>query len=248
MTEMTETPEPVEPADLPVPVTVEAAPAARTQPKWLSDAVTSIKQLRKFAVHAERMVERDANEADTRLLVTDIFTEVLGWDKYADVSTEYQVRGEFADYALRADGQLFAMVEVKRAAQKLSEKHLRQVESYGLREGVDWLILTNGQVWKVYRLVPQTAGTKPEHMFTIDLASLTRVDLDNMLALHKQAVKRGHIETMWTRYSALAPQNLATVLLSERVVNAVRLEVRGSCGYNADAAEITAAIRSRLAV
>jgi predicted type IV restriction endonuclease len=240
---MSETTEPTE--TIPIS-TGDDAPKVRTQPKWLTDATTSIKTLRKFATHAQRMVERDANETDTRLLVTDILTEVLGWDKYSDVSTEYQVRGEYADYALRADGQLFAMVEVKRAAQKLSERHLRQIESYGLREGADWLILTNGQVWKIYRLVPQSAGTKPEHMFSIDLSELSKIDFDNMLALHKQAVKRGHIETMWTRYSALAPQNLDAVLLSERVVNAVRLEVRASCGYNADTAEVTNALKNRL--
>jgi predicted type IV restriction endonuclease len=228
------------------PATPEELPRKRTQPKWLTDAIADVKRLRSFAGHAQVMTDRDANETDTRLLVTDVLTEVLGWDKYSDVSTEYQVRGEFADYALRVDGQLFAMIEVKRAAQKLSERHLRQVESYGLREGADWLILTNATVWKVYRLVQQPVGTKPEHMFTVDLSNLTKVDYENMLALHKQAVKRGHIEALWTRYSALAPQNLDTVLLSERVINAVRLEVRTANGYSADDDEVRNAVKARL--
>lgn len=49
------------------------------------------------------LVARDANEGDTRLLVTDFLCEGLGYDKYEDLTTEYQVKGEFADYGVRLD-------------------------------------------------------------------------------------------------------------------------------------------------
>jgi hypothetical protein len=58
-------------------------------------------------------VARDANEGDTRLLVTDFLCDGLGFDKYADLTTEYQVKGEFADYGLRIDRELVAFIEVK---------------------------------------------------------------------------------------------------------------------------------------
>jgi predicted type IV restriction endonuclease len=44
---------------------------------------------------------------------------------------------------------------VKRCTTKLGAKHLRQVEMYAVNEGVEWMILTNGQVWQVWHL---TAG------------------------------------------------------------------------------------------
>jgi predicted type IV restriction endonuclease len=69
---------------------------------------------------------------------------------YDDLTTEYQVRGEFADYGVRIDKQLVAFIEVKRCTTKLGPKHLRQVEMYAVNEGVEWMILTNGQVWQVY--------------------------------------------------------------------------------------------------
>jgi hypothetical protein len=69
-----------------------------------------------------------ANEGDTRLLVTDFLCDALGFDKYADLTTEYQVKGEFADYGVRIDRELMAFIEVKRIATKLAPKHLRQVE------------------------------------------------------------------------------------------------------------------------
>jgi hypothetical protein len=84
------------------------------------------------------------------LLVTDFLCDGLGFDKYADLTTEYQVKGEFADYGLRIDRELVAFIEVKRVATKLSTRHLRQVEMYAVNEGVEWIILTNGSVWRVY--------------------------------------------------------------------------------------------------
>src|SRR6266516_1853474 len=79
-----------------------------------------------------------------------------GWSdvekKYTDLTTEYQVKGEFADYGVRLDRELIAFIEVKRVATKLAPKHLRQVEMYAVNEGVEWVILTNGAVWQVYHL------------------------------------------------------------------------------------------------
>jgi hypothetical protein len=66
------------------------------------------------------LVARDANEGDTRLLVTHLLCDGLGFDKYADLTTEYQVKGEFADYGSRIDRDLVAFIEVKRVASPAS--------------------------------------------------------------------------------------------------------------------------------
>jgi hypothetical protein len=105
--------------------------------------------IRRYSKPLADLVARDANEGDTRLLVTDFLCDGLGFDKYADLTTEYQVKGEFADYGVRIDRELVAFIEVKRVATKLSTRHLRQVEMYAINEGVEWIILTNGSGWQV---------------------------------------------------------------------------------------------------
>jgi hypothetical protein len=107
------------------------------------------------------LVARDANEGDTRLLVTDFLCDGPGFDKYADLTTEYQVKGEFADYGLRIDRGLVAFIEVKRVATKLWTRHLRQVEMYTVNEGVEWIILTNGAVWQVYHITGPARCHRP---------------------------------------------------------------------------------------
>jgi hypothetical protein len=84
---------------------------ARRAPKWETDARDRLKTaIRRYSKPLADLVARDANEGDTRLLVTDFLYDGLGFDKYADLITEYQVKGEFADYGLRIDRELVAFI------------------------------------------------------------------------------------------------------------------------------------------
>ena len=82
-------------------------PKPRGAPKWESEARDRLRAaIRRFSKPLADLVARDANEGDTRLLVTDFLCDGLGFDKYADLTTEYQVKGEFADYGVRIDREL----------------------------------------------------------------------------------------------------------------------------------------------
>ena len=144
------------PAAVVVPVQEKSRDASmqkRSLPKWELAARERVKvAVRRFAKPLADLVERDANEGDTRLLVTDFLCEGFGYDKYEDLTTEYQVKGDFADYGVRIDRQMIAFIEVKRCTQKLGIKQLRQVQMYAVNEGVEWMVLTNGQVWQVWHL------------------------------------------------------------------------------------------------
>ena len=130
-----------------------AASAKPKMPKWETDSRERLRAgIKKFAKPLADFIARDVNEADTRFLVTDFLCEALGYDKFTDLTAEFAIKGDFADYGLRVDKQLVALIEVKRVTTKLSPKHLRQVEDYGVREGVEWLILTNAAQWQVYHL------------------------------------------------------------------------------------------------
>jgi predicted metal-binding protein len=223
----------------------ETVRSARSLPKWEHDARGRMRvAVRRFAKPLADLLERDANEGDTRLLVTDFLCEGMGFDKYEDLTTEYQVKGEFADYGIRIDKQLIAFIECKRCTQKLGTKHLRQVQTYAVNEGVEWMILTNGQVWQVYHLT----GGLP---VTVDLA--LEVDLlapgpsaqksDALFYLSKDAFKRRLLDDLWKAKAATSPKSLSTVLLSDVVLESVRKEVRRQTGFNGDVAELARIIR-----
>lgn len=226
-----------------------AKPAAKTAPKWETDARERLRSvIRKYQKPLADLVARDANEGDTRLFITDFLCEALGYDKYADLTTEQMVRGEFADYGLRIDKQTVAFVEVKRAATKLTVKHLRQVEMYAVNEGVEWMILTNGAVWEVYHL---DTMVKPA---VIDLA--IRADLlgedtpaakvSALFPITREGMKRHAIDDLWKAKRATSPASLAKVMTSAAVVNAIRLELKRQTGHSVDDKELAGLVRGLL--
>jgi hypothetical protein len=209
-------------------------------PKWETAARERMRAaIKKFSKPLADLIARDANEGDTRLLVTDMLCDGFGFDKYAELTTEYRVKGEFADYGIRLDKDLIAFLEVKRVATKLAAKHLRQVETYAVNEGVEWVILTSGVVWQVYHIT----GGLP---IVVDLA--LEVDLlgDETLAqkanelyyLTKESLKRRQIDTLWQAKRATSPKSLASVLCSENVVTAIRKELKRVTGQSVTDVEV----------
>jgi predicted type IV restriction endonuclease len=227
-------------------VTIPKAP--RGAPKWETEARDRVKAaVRKFQKPLADLLARDANEGDTRLLVTDFLCEGLGFDKYEDLTTEYQVKGEFADYGVRVDKQLMAFIEVKRVAQKLNEKHLRQVQSYAVNEGVEWMVLTNGQVWQVWHMTPGLPVSM-DRALEVDLLSDDSVaaKANALFYLSRDALKRHQIDELWKAQAATSPKSLVKVLLSDKVIEEIRKELRRQTGHIADADKVTAVLRTEV--
>jgi hypothetical protein len=60
---------------------------AKQLPKWESAARDRLKAaIRRYNKPLSAMLERDENEGNTRLLVTDFLCDGLGFDKYTDLT------------------------------------------------------------------------------------------------------------------------------------------------------------------
>jgi predicted type IV restriction endonuclease len=211
---------------------------AQVRPKWETEARDRLRAaIRRFSRPLNDLASRDANEGDTRLLITDFLCEALGFDKYDDLTTEYQVRGEFADYGIRLDGELVAFIEVKRVKSKLAARQLRQVEMYAVNEGVSWAILTNGAIWQVYHLGDRTP-IEIDLAFEVDLLDSSPHKVDHLFYLTRESLKRKQIEEIWQARRATSPKSLAAIVRSDVVVEAIRKELRRGTGQRVDAAEI----------
>lgn len=56
-----------------------------------------VEGLKKFQPIVESAKIRDANESDTVVILTGILSEILGFDKYTDITTEFAIRGTYCD-------------------------------------------------------------------------------------------------------------------------------------------------------
>jgi hypothetical protein len=207
---------------------VKQKPTGRTLPKWELDTNERLKAaIKKYSKPLGDLLTRDANEGDTRLLVTDFLCDGLGFDKYSELTTEYRVKGEFADYGIRIEKDMTAFLEVKRVNTKLGAKHLRQVETYAVNEGVEWIMLTNGADWQVYHIT----GGLPivvDLAFSVNLLddSSVAVKAGQLFYITREALKRRLIDSLWKAKRATSPASLAKVLCSDNVVDSIRRELR----------------------
>jgi len=227
------------------PTTTERKPTGSKMPRWEAEARERVKAgIRRFSRPLGDLVSRDANEGDTRLIVTDFLEHALGFDKYEELTTEYGVKGEFADYGIRVDKELVAFVEVKRVATKLAAKHLRQVEMYAVNEGVEWMILTNGVEWRAYHL---SAGLPVQIDLALDVNLLgegTATQKANQLFyLSRESLKKRQIDELWKAKRATSPKSLAQILTSESVTEALRKELRRQTKQNVERSEIVRLLR-----
>lgn len=111
-----------------------------------------IKTLPKFQKVLQIAKDRDVNESDTVSIINDIIGEVLGYDKYIEITSELAIRGTYCDLALRVDDKVEFIVEAKAIGISLKEAHMKQACDYGANHGVQWILLTNGITWKIYRI------------------------------------------------------------------------------------------------
>jgi hypothetical protein len=241
----TPTPPPVIQDETPTLTEPAKKAAKRGGPKWETESRERLRiAIRKFTKPLNDLLARDANEGDTRLLVTDLLREGFGYDTYDDLTTEYQVRGEFADYGVRIDGDLIAFIEVKRVKTKLAAKQLRQVELYAVNEGVEWAVLTNGAHWQVFHLGDRVP-IEIDLALDVDILGDGTVGekVEELFYLTRESLKRHQLDELWQARRATAPKSLAGILVSEQVTDAVRKELWRQTRYRVESEDLARLLR-----
>ncbi len=217
-------------------------------PKWELDAKETIKtQIRRITKPLQDQLERDVSEADTRTLIMDFLHLALGYDKFEDLSAEQRIRGEFADYIIKIDKQDKAVIEVKRTAQDLNSRHLRQAETYAVNKGIFWVFLTNGRVWQAYRTWATTGQpVKTDLVVEVDILGdeTPSKKADKLFHFSKPALRKETLAELYRKKSATAPKSLADILMSDTVIQAIRREIRKETGYNPAPLEIIDSLKT----
>jgi hypothetical protein len=184
--------------------------------------------LRRFQKVLEFARKRDVNESDTSVIVSDILTEILGYDKYQEVTTELSVRSTFCDLAIKLHGRLQYLIEVKSIGTELKDTHLRQAIEYGSREGIEWVLLTNGYVWQAHRIRFEQP-IDHDLVFEVNLLSgdtSAAEVLEKLYLVSKEAGNATVIDLYWQSKEATSRYVLAQLLLTDPVLRLIRRQLR----------------------
>lgn len=170
--------------------------------------------------------DRDINESDTVTIIGDFLSDVLGFDKYKEISSEHAVRGTFCDLAVTVGSRVRFLIEAKAIGKDLRDNHLRQVVDYGANEGIEWVILTNGAIWQAHRI----RFEKPighDEVFSVNLLEEDGKDaLERLFVISREACGTDAIDLFYRRKAASSRFVLGNLLLTDRVVAIVRREIR----------------------
>jgi predicted type IV restriction endonuclease len=184
------------------------------------------KPLKKFLPHLLKAREDNLNEADTVQRIIKVFEEVLGYDPLGEITRECQIRDKYVDIALKIDGNIRLLVEVKAAGVELRDRHIEQAEHYAAVGNIAWVVLTNGVVWTLYHL-SFDEGVEYVRAFSVDLASDCTDEAAELLAiLHRQSLTKGSIDEYWQHKAALRPESIGKAIFSEDTMKLIRREIR----------------------
>ncbi len=192
---------------------------------------------------------RDVGESDTVTIVVDMLAEIFGYDKYSEITSEHAIKGTFCDLATKIDGVLQMLIEVKAIGLSLKDQYVKQAVDYAANQGVDWVVLTNAHIWRVYKI---TFGKPIEHelVVEIDFATLNPKNAKDIESLYLFA-KEGWLKSVLGEYhsqrQALSRFFLGAMLLTDPVVEVIRRELRRvSPDVKIDVEEIRAALGSEV--
>lgn len=189
---------------------------------------------------------RDLNESDTVSIITDILAEVFGYDKYLEVTSELAIRGTYCDLAIKIGDKFQYLIECKAIGTDLKEAHLRQAIGYGANKGIQWIILTNGVDWQVYRLrFEQPIAWDLVARFDLSTISLKNErDLERLIIITKEGVEKGAREDLFEKTQCVNRFVAGALILSDAVVSVLKREFKKLAeGISIEDAEVVALLR-----
>lgn len=184
--------------------------------------------LKRYQPIVGKLRERDISEADTVTVIKDMLCEVFGYDKYTELTSEQQIRGTFCDLAIRVEGKVSYLAEVKSAGTTLNENHLRQAVNYGAHQGIEWVILTNAIEWRIYRIkFGQPIDWTEVYNFDIcKLSTRSPDDLGKLFLLCRENISSDALAEYHRQAQIVNRYVIAEVLQSDAVVTVLRREIR----------------------
>lgn len=205
-----------------------------------SKMLSAVKDYRKKFLHANM---KELDESGTRILINYFLTEVLGYESIEEVKTEYMIKGTYADYVIQTNKARHFLVEVKALSFTLTDKHLRQAVEYGANEGIDWALLTNGRNFEFYRIIfGKPIAHKKVLSFDLSNAETLKQSVESIEFMHKDAVAKKSLATLWNKHSALDASTLAGLLYNNSVVSFIKRELKKKYKTKFEDAEVQEAL------
>lgn len=185
-------------------------------------------QLKRYKSILADAKSRDLSESDTVRIVADMLADMLGYDKYSEITTEFAIRSTYVDLAVRANDEVRFLIEAKAIGETLKENHVKQAIDYAANQGVEWVILTSAVDWQVYKvLFKQPIEKILVFSFNlVDVAPRDEAITECLATLSREGFTQSSMSDFYQAQQAISRFMLAAFVLSDPMVTQLRKEIR----------------------
>jgi predicted type IV restriction endonuclease len=184
--------------------------------------------LKRFKPVIEQARARDIGEADTSTLVKDILADLFGYDKYTEITAEYQIKSTYCDLAIKIDGKLALLIEVKAIGLELKESFIKQAVDYAANQGIEWVVLTNAVTWQVYKIGFGKPITN-DLLISLNFLALdpkNESDIESLYLLSREAQGKSLLDEYHEQKQALSKYCIGAIILTEPILTVIRRELK----------------------
>ena len=186
-----------------------------------------VEGLKRFQPVVASAQTRDLNEADTSRIVTDVLADVFGYDKYSEITSEFSIRNTYCDLAVKLNGKPKLLIEVKAVGIELKDNHVKQAVDYAANQGMDWVVLTNGVTWQVFKIIFGKPVDKEEVVsFNVtELNPKSDSDVEMLFLLAKEGLTNSALAEYHAQVKAVNRFTLSAIIQSEPIAKSLRREL-----------------------
>jgi len=157
-----------------------------------------------------------------------MLADIFGYKKYVEITTEFAIRSTYVDLAVKVGQEIRFLIEAKAVGVALKDFHIKQAIDYGANQGVEWVILTNGIVWQIYKI---------QFRQPVDRLLIYEVDLLNVNSKNTQVIecfgnlsREGFTSSSMAAFcqqqQATSKFSLAAIILSPTIIQTLKRELR----------------------
>lgn len=204
--------------------------------------------LRRFKPLLKAARERDAGRADTATLALDLLSELFGYDRYSEITSELDNKESVFDFSIQTEGQPRMLVRVSPIGMAPDDRYLLATAQYAQMNGVDWIIMTNGIAWQVHH-VEDVGANAPDTplVLAFDLLQMQPGREAHLVTIHlltREGHEKAGLSHFKLRLEMTNRHYLGAMVLSDAVVASVRRELQK---LNPDLRVTPAELRENLA-
>jgi predicted type IV restriction endonuclease len=184
--------------------------------------------IKKFKSVLTTAHENKDNESNTVIIITDMLSEIFGYAKYSEITSEIAIRGTFCDLATQIDKKIQSLIEAKAICHELNYAHITQAVGYASTKGIEWVVLTNGIIWQIYK-VTIDKSVDHEKIIEIDFLNVDHHNpdhLESLFRLTKEGWMKSALSDYYEQKQALSKFSIAAILSTDSVLSVIRKNLK----------------------